>query len=290
MAFKLVTGRTGEPHVTSANAGELNAGILSAQTVVLNTGNKLEAEIISNNSIRIKSGTIVDQGRQMSIEAGDYEEVVIENGTQGQKRNDIIAARYEKDESTLIETAELVVIKGTPGSEGVDPELDTGNILNGDEWDEAVLYRVKLDGLNIVAVEPMFDVVLPMAELQEKMTEIEEGVAELNSKNFYGNEKTVSIPSQTVTRVYSNTFSGGIYLITCNAFFGISKDVITGLYMKNVNTNTTHTVRGNMNSAGGMSMAIMVDARASDVTIDTSIYQAHTSATDANCRYSYCKL
>lgn len=205
MSVKLVTGYAGTPHVTAAQDGERNAGILSVGSVVLGTNDMLAAEIISNNAVRIKSGTMVNQGRQYTIEVDDYETVTIDNGAQGKYRNDIIAFRYSMDESTKIETVECVVIKGTAGTTTVDPILETGNILDGDTLDEAALYRVRLEGLNIVAVEPMFDVVMTMAELQNKVKEQENGLAELNSNFITGGflcndaiaQKTVEAATQT---------------------------------------------------------------------------------------------
>lgn len=182
MGVELVTGYAGTPHVTAAQDGELNAGILSTGKIVLGTNEMLAAEIVSNNLVKIKSGTMVNQGRQYTIPVDDYEQVTIDNGAQGKYRNDIIAFRYSVNESTKIEKVECVVIKGTAGTTATDPVLDVGNILDGDTSDEAALYRVRLEGLNIVAVEPMFDVVMPMAELQAKVKEQEDALSELNSK------------------------------------------------------------------------------------------------------------
>lgn len=288
MAVKLITGDSGGAHITAANDGELNAGIVSISRVVLATGSKLEAEIVSNNLIRIKSGTMVDQGRQITIETDDYEEVVIDNGNMGMKRNDIIAFSYKKNESTLIETAKLVVIKGTPGSEGVDPELNTGNILNGDEWDEAALYRVKLDELNIVAVEPMFDVVLPMAELQEKMTEIEEGVAKLNS-NYISKNWNASVPAGESTSVYeSQQLTAGTYLFAASVAFLTSSN---GLAVSNMRHNNVElqVARGSMVSGGGISNTAIVDCAHGD-TLGLQVYQNHTATITAKLRIGIIKL
>ena len=111
-----------------------------------------------------------------SVYLMQYTDVTIANGTQGMNRNDIIVRRYKKDESSEIESTEYAVIKGTPNAgTAVDPEVTTGDIRSGATLHEMALYRVKITGLNITAVEPMFNILKNMASLQKEF-------AELNSK------------------------------------------------------------------------------------------------------------
>lgn len=172
MSLELVTGKRGEAHVKSEDIGAFNAGIVSAGQYVLSTGSKFNYEIVTNNSIWIYDGEAIDQGRHMRIKPNDYEIVTIENGTQSQKRNDLIVLRYSKDTETGIESAEIKVIKGTSGSVPTDPPYITGNILTGDTTDDFPLYRVYLDGLNIESVEPLFHVLCSMEELKNNVSEL----------------------------------------------------------------------------------------------------------------------
>ena len=99
--------------------------------------------------------------------------MTIANGTQGMNRNDIIVRRYKKDESSEIESTEYAVIKGTPNAgAAVDPEVTTGDIRSGATLHEMALYRVKITGLNITAVEPMFNILKNMASLQKELAEL----------------------------------------------------------------------------------------------------------------------
>lgn len=169
MGAHIVTGHAGKEHVTSADAGALNAGIVGSGKYVLKTGNQFAAEIVSNNLIKVKSGDLVNQGRHMRIDANDYEEVTIQNGAQSVKRNDLIVMRYKKDTSTLIETAEIVVIKGTAGATATDPTYTSGDILAGATQDDFPLYRVELNGLNIEKVTPLFSTVPNLNELNTNL-------------------------------------------------------------------------------------------------------------------------
>lgn len=99
--------------------------------------------------------------------------MTIANGTQGMNRNDIIVRRYKKNESSEIESTEYAVIKGTPNAgAAVDPEVTTGDIRSGATLHEMALYRVKITGLNITAVEPMFNILKNMASLQKEFAEL----------------------------------------------------------------------------------------------------------------------
>lgn len=174
MSVNLITGYAGTAHITSAGDGAVNAGMFGSGKYVLNVGEKFGYEIISNNLIRIKSGYAIDQGRKIELAVNDYEEVEIDNGLQGVKRCDIIAITYERNVTTGIETATINVIKGTSSDSYVDPEYTSGNILIGEEKDDFLLYRVKINGLSIEAVEQLFtvteSVLALLATKQDKLT------------------------------------------------------------------------------------------------------------------------
>ena len=171
MGRHIVTGYAGKEHVTSADAGSMNAGIVGTGRYVMQTAEQFAAEIVSNNLIKVKSGDLMNQGRHMRIDVNDYEEVTIQNGAQSVFRNDLIVARYKKDPSTLIETTEIVVIKGTAGAIATDPTYTSGDILAGATQDDYPLYRVSLNGLNIEKVTPLFSTVPNLDELNTKISD-----------------------------------------------------------------------------------------------------------------------
>lgn len=156
----LVTGHAGSAHVTAADHGSLNAAIFGEGEYVLNRGSKFATTIISNNSIRVADGDIIMQGRHIRLNEGSYVDLPIENGTQGTNRNDLIVARYTKDSQTGVEDCNLVVIKGTASSgTAVDPAYTVGSIINDHVLQaDMPLYRVPLNGLNVNALEPLFEV------------------------------------------------------------------------------------------------------------------------------------
>ena len=161
------------PHVTEVQTGLANQGLYGPDDYVLEGGKEAEAQILTNNSIRIFDAVCVLQGRRDVIAANDYTDVSIDNGAQGLNRNDIIVRRYTKDESSEVESTEYAVIKGTAVSgEANDPEVTEGDIRSGATLHEMKLYRVKIEGLNIVAVEPLFKVLYNMSHIKELLSEL----------------------------------------------------------------------------------------------------------------------
>lgn len=148
----LITGYKGEAHITAAEVGKFNANLVGTGNYVFSTGNKLEYQLISNNCVRIKDGDAMFQGREFYVE--EYEDVVIDTGTADKYRNDLVVARYQKNTSTGVESISLVAIKGTESdTAATDPAYTQGSIIAGDNVVDVPLYRVKLTGLNITAVE-----------------------------------------------------------------------------------------------------------------------------------------
>lgn len=169
----LVDGFADGPHITEKQVGLANQGLYGPDDYVLSSGRKSEAQVLTNNSIRIFDAVYVIQGRRDVIAANDYTDVGIDNGAQGMNRNDIIVRRYTKDNSSEIEKTEYAVIKGTPTSgTASDPSVPTGDIRGGALLHNMKLYRVKLNGLNIVAVEPLFKALLDMSTINKYLSEL----------------------------------------------------------------------------------------------------------------------
>lgn len=166
MGVTLITGHSGAGHITSADAGRLIAGVVGLDRYVLPTGKKFAYTIISNNEIDIADGDLVDQGRHITLPQNDIEVVQIENGTQSKERIDTIAIKYTMDASSGIESASMVLKKGTPvtiGSGTAAPAtLTTGNIYAGATEDETALYYVYISGITITKVVQNFKVIEPI--------------------------------------------------------------------------------------------------------------------------------
>lgn len=168
MAIELITGYAGQGHVSAADVGRFQAGVCGTGKYVLNTGTKFAYTIVSSNLIRIGSGDAVDQGRHINIPQNGYEEAAIQNGSQAKSRIDVIALRYSRDSNTGVESASLVVIKGTEVTTGNTPSvpaITSGNIFNGALVDDLPLYHVLIDGTNITSVTPAYTSIPALSEI-----------------------------------------------------------------------------------------------------------------------------
>lgn len=169
MTMELVTGYAGEPHVTAAQDAALHAGVIGGDDYVLSTKDRFAINVVSANKVTIAGGDLVMQGYHASNDKPA--DLIITNGSQGQKRNDIICCRYTKVGDS-IESANLVVVKGTPTTgTPVDPTLNTTPISQGATTYDMALYRVPLDGITIGEPEPMFNILQPMSSVWDSLTQ-----------------------------------------------------------------------------------------------------------------------
>lgn len=158
MSLHLVTGYRGSAHITSADQGAFNAGVVGSGDYVMETGKQFAAQVISNNQIRVLDGDISMQGRHICLKKDTFEDAVIANGLQGMNRNDLIVVRYTKDANTGVEDTVFAVIQGvSTDADASDPAYTTGDILSGEcLLHEMPLYRVPLNGLNVGDLVPLF--------------------------------------------------------------------------------------------------------------------------------------
>ena len=142
----LVTGKWGEPHVTSAQQRNYNAGIAGDGQYVMSG---MTATMTNSNTCHIDPGVASFNGADVEVPAGGVD-LTIENGTQGQKRNDLVVLRYTKNAGSQVEDVSLVVIKGTPSSgTAADPAHNEGSILDGDSPCDMPLWRIPLNGIDV---------------------------------------------------------------------------------------------------------------------------------------------
>ena len=185
MALHLVTGHEGAEHIMSQDQGSFNIAAFGSGQYVLDHGNKFEASIINSNTIRLKDGDMLMQGRHIRLAAGTTEDVAIDSGTAGMLRKDLICVRYSKNSSTGVETASFVVIKGTESaSAAADPSYNSGTITDGNDLiNDFPLYRASLNGTTVTLSDPLFDVAGTLADALEGLEDIED-VKEAQAKDF----------------------------------------------------------------------------------------------------------
>ena len=161
MAFEIVDGMTGTKHISSDDLAALNTAAVGKADCVLEYGDDFALTMASANSATLGTGVGMVGGKRFWNQAATS--LTVQSGTQGQKRNDLIVARYAKT-SAGIESITPVVIKGTPSADtAADPEV-TANDLK--------LWRIPLDGINAGAPVKLFETVEPLASLGQTSYEV----------------------------------------------------------------------------------------------------------------------
>ena len=193
--LELVTGYRGKAHVTADDARSYNAGTIGKGTYVLPEGGEMAAEMVDSNTLRIQSGTLLAQGCQCRVRAGEYVDVKIRNGSQAMKRNDIVVARYEKQAAEpRTESMTLKVIEGTPtDGKAKDPDHVEGDILAGDLVAEFPLWRVPLDGITVGTPVPLYKKLVTLESVGESVSQAKNALIKTEDTDVAGYAGRISV-------------------------------------------------------------------------------------------------
>ncbi len=152
MAFEAVDACFGTPHISSDDLAALNTAVIGKANCVLSYGDSFKAVMSNANECLIGTGVGMVGGRRFWNQATCS--LTIQSGTQGQKRNDLVVARYSRT-SAGIESIEPVVVKGTPSvDKPTDPKVGVNDLR---------LWRIPLDGINAGKPVALFEAVSPLA-------------------------------------------------------------------------------------------------------------------------------
>ena len=170
-ALNINTPPEAEPHIYAEDDAAIYKAIFGGDGVST-IRQACKATVLSNNKVRIADGVLCVDGHMARIPYGEYEDCEIMNGQSGKNRNDIIVAKFETTGTGGIDTMTCEVIQGTAGETAVDPELTQDDIYAGGKVREYPLYRVKIEGLSITAVERMFEIIPSNKDLSNQLAEI----------------------------------------------------------------------------------------------------------------------
>ena len=221
--MKIVSGRTGSPHVTSQQFRQMLEGIIGQGSYIITSGENLKPELSSNNLLKIRSGMMAHHGCISCVDIGTYDEVTLTNGSQGMKRIDLIVNRYTRNAETEVENCSWKVIQGKPvASNPAVPAYTSGNLQNGDTVDECPVFEVHFDGINVTEVKSLLSVTDGLSGLSRKLTNTNTNLAKANT--VLENRKPIFIDS---------TSTGSVTFDTTN----ILKSGITYAFVVAVNSN-----------------------------------------------------
>ena len=185
------TDPAAEAHVYAEDDAAIYQSIFGSDGV-LTIGQQCESQVISNNKVRVKDGVIVVGGHIARIPYGDYCDCEIANGQSGKNRNDIIIAKFVSTGTGGIDTMACEVKQGTATTDtATDPVLTQEDLYESGKIREMPLYRVKIEGLSIVGVEPMFDIVPTIPTLNAYLSQLSSNKGIINA-SAESNKKTLT--------------------------------------------------------------------------------------------------
>ena len=156
--MKIVTGSTGQKHITANDDGALHEAIFGTGCYVLGVGEAFPCTIVSNTELQIGPGEGLMYGRHFRTPPGSVDTLAIQAGATGYNRNDIIAAYYKNVGG--YESIKLVALTGASATgAATDPDFPQDDISAGASESYFPLYRVRLNGLSIEGIDTLYTLV-----------------------------------------------------------------------------------------------------------------------------------
>lgn len=146
MSAKILTGYTGERHITPLDDAAVYRMIFGPGEYILYGDDRCGGSMPSNNEFVVSDGHLSIQGVQVRISA---ETLSVDTCATGKVRIDLVVARWTHDPTSLIDNVELAVLKGAEVSDSntpVAPSYNTGDIDEGATAVDMPLYRIDLAG------------------------------------------------------------------------------------------------------------------------------------------------
>ena len=149
MGANIITGYTGTRHITPAMDAAIYRSTFGPDSYILSDGNQLAGSMPSVNEFTVLDGLVSMQGHQIQV---TQETLSVDTCANGYNRIDLVCMRFEHDNNTQIDSASLVVIKGTEvadPNEPSAPSYNTGDIDSGASVVDFPLYQINLAGSSV---------------------------------------------------------------------------------------------------------------------------------------------
>lgn len=167
---ELVTGRGDPtaPHVGPEDDAALRRGIMGAGNYVFQSDN-LDAVMKDANHITVPPMELLLHGRHARVKQAV--DVPVDSGTQAQERIDTACIQLTRDDEG-IESADLIVVKGTPASSNpVAPEFDETADFDSASSVTVPLYDIPLDGITVGTPTQRFTQIGPLKAVWDSVSQ-----------------------------------------------------------------------------------------------------------------------
>lgn len=168
MSCKIITGYTGERHITPNDDAKIFMGLNgeNPSAYIMAEGDRMHGSMPSINQFTVGEGVLCVQGHMV---INTQETLAVDTCATGYSRIDLVVAKYTHDTDTQIDDAELVIIKGTEVADPNEPQapsIHTGIIQDGATEVDTVLYTIELHGGDVAFTRTVTLMGAPMIEAE----------------------------------------------------------------------------------------------------------------------------
>lgn len=158
MSAVIITGYTGTRHIKPSMDAAVYRGAFGVDNCVLTDDDNCAGDMPSVNQFVVADGCVTMQGHAIQIK---QETLSVDTCATGYKRIDLVCVRFTHDTVSLVDDAELVVIKGVEVADSNDPVPPTyseGVIDDGATQVDFPIYQINMHG-GTVTFEALYTLV-----------------------------------------------------------------------------------------------------------------------------------
>lgn len=195
MSQKMITGYTpgADPaHIFAEDDAQMHRGMF-AQSGILESDGMLACSIVDNNTVRLAAGMYSNQGYMLCVPGGSTEDLVVNSGTQGMYRKDLVIADFTRGGGEAHDEHVFTVVTGTPNasqSAATDPALTQNDLTAGGARRQEALYRITLYGVQIISIERVAEIVASHAQMPITPLPADAGTIALQVNKIYSGSLT----------------------------------------------------------------------------------------------------
>ena len=102
-AITIYTPPDAAPHIYAEDDAQLYRAIFG-RSGITEGDEMLACSLVDNNTVRLASGTFVNQGYIVCVPGGSYEDLTVESGTQNMYRKDLLVAEFARGGGSAADT------------------------------------------------------------------------------------------------------------------------------------------------------------------------------------------
>ena len=153
-AITIYTPAADDPHINAEDDAQIYRGIFGGSGIT-EADNVLACTKIDNNTVRLDSGSYVNQGYVVCVEGGTTADLTVTSGSVGYYRKDYVVAEFTRGGGETADAHVFKVVAGTPAeTEGaaVYPTLTADSLIGGGGTTrQEALYGLAISGTTLSA-------------------------------------------------------------------------------------------------------------------------------------------